>query len=150
MILRPPRTTRTDTLFPYTTLFRSHQVDDLLGRTRELLAQLLILRADTDGAGVRMALAHHDAAHRDKAQSPDAELFGAENRGDDDVAPGLEPTVGAQPDAVAEAVERENLIDFVEAHFPRRAGIFDAGLGRGAGAASVARDEDDEIGRAHV
>src|SRR3546814_1199124 len=86
--------------------------------------------ADTDGAGVRMALAHHDAAHRDKAQSPDAELFGAENRGDDDVAPGLEPTVGAQPDAVAEAVERENLIDFGQAHFPRRAGIFDAGLGR--------------------
>src|SRR3546814_18031285 len=30
MILRPPRSTRTDTLFPYTTLFRSHQrpVDD--------------------------------------------------------------------------------------------------------------------------
>src|SRR3546814_11608173 len=25
MILRPPRSTRTDTLFPYTTLFRSHQ-----------------------------------------------------------------------------------------------------------------------------
>src|SRR3546814_18562722 len=27
MILRPPRSTRTDTLFPYTTLFRSPQVD---------------------------------------------------------------------------------------------------------------------------
>src|SRR3546814_3451909 len=43
----------------------------------------------------------------------------------------------------ADAVERENLIDFGQTHFPRRAGIFDAGLGRGAGAASVARDEDD-------
>src|SRR3546814_17653455 len=30
MILRPPRSTRTDTLFPYTTLFRSRQ--DLLNR----------------------------------------------------------------------------------------------------------------------
>src|SRR3546814_5522868 len=31
MIRRPPRSTRTDTLFPYTTLFRSHRqaVDDL-------------------------------------------------------------------------------------------------------------------------
>src|SRR3546814_7225080 len=29
MILRPPRSTRTDTLFPYTTLFRSENVDDL-------------------------------------------------------------------------------------------------------------------------
>src|SRR3546814_16105314 len=27
MILRPPRSTRTDTLFPYTTLCRSHRVD---------------------------------------------------------------------------------------------------------------------------
>src|SRR3546814_7183146 len=27
MIRRPPRSTRTDTLFPYTTLFRSHQPD---------------------------------------------------------------------------------------------------------------------------
>src|SRR3546814_7022948 len=36
MIRRPPRSTRTDTLFPYTTLFRSlgvdvHQVDRLAG-----------------------------------------------------------------------------------------------------------------------
>src|SRR3546814_8021699 len=29
MIRRPPRSTRTDTLFPYTTLFRSSIVDDL-------------------------------------------------------------------------------------------------------------------------
>src|SRR3546814_21068301 len=44
MIRRPPRSTRTDTLFPYTTLFRSHPpgqdhqrwrpVDQLPGRTR--------------------------------------------------------------------------------------------------------------------
>src|SRR3546814_1753646 len=27
MILRPPRSTRTDTLFPYTTLFRSHRIN---------------------------------------------------------------------------------------------------------------------------
>src|SRR3546814_5761401 len=29
MIRRPPRSTRTDTLFPYTTLFRSHPQDPL-------------------------------------------------------------------------------------------------------------------------
>src|SRR3546814_9438728 len=38
MIRRPPRSTRTDTLFPYTTLFRSHAAhpgsgDDAIGRT---------------------------------------------------------------------------------------------------------------------
>src|SRR3546814_19063676 len=32
MIRRPPRSTRTDTLFPYTTLFRSQGVDPGLGR----------------------------------------------------------------------------------------------------------------------
>src|SRR3546814_1920825 len=30
MIRRPPRSTRTDTLFPYTTLFRSHPADALV------------------------------------------------------------------------------------------------------------------------
>src|SRR3546814_915197 len=44
MIRRPPRSTRTDTLFPYTTLFRSHSLwhhaVDLIsaGKWRELLA----------------------------------------------------------------------------------------------------------------
>src|SRR3546814_17637599 len=33
MILRPPRSTRTDTLFPYTTLFRSQWVADFMGDT---------------------------------------------------------------------------------------------------------------------
>src|SRR3546814_8501011 len=32
MIRRPPRSTRTDTLFPYTTLFRSHPSNMLFGR----------------------------------------------------------------------------------------------------------------------
>src|SRR3546814_3737988 len=34
MIRRPPRSTRTDTLFPYTTLFRSRAAHDFLGVTR--------------------------------------------------------------------------------------------------------------------
>src|SRR3546814_10672244 len=33
MIRRPPRSTRTDTLFPYTTLFRSHKLGDALRET---------------------------------------------------------------------------------------------------------------------
>src|SRR3546814_1997940 len=38
MIRRPPRSTRTDTLFPYTTLFRS--LEDGLGQGREPQAAL--------------------------------------------------------------------------------------------------------------
>src|SRR3546814_15210335 len=37
MILRPPRSQRTDTLFPYTTLFRS---DELIEQGQALLANL--------------------------------------------------------------------------------------------------------------
>src|SRR3546814_9325616 len=36
MIRRPPRSTRTDTLFPYTTLFRSHQCPRLYNQVLHL------------------------------------------------------------------------------------------------------------------
>src|SRR3546814_16726977 len=35
MIRRPPRSTRTDTLFPYTTLFRSSYRHDVMGYMRQ-------------------------------------------------------------------------------------------------------------------
>src|SRR3546814_15318975 len=38
MIRRPPRSTRTDTLFPYTTLFRSRSVGGGAGQPARLLA----------------------------------------------------------------------------------------------------------------
>src|SRR3546814_13688781 len=53
MSRRPPRSTRTDTLFPYTTLFRS--LDDRTVRTRHQAAharQLADLRLRTTRAGV--------------------------------------------------------------------------------------------------
>src|SRR3546814_20215145 len=53
MIRRPPRSTRTDTLFPYTTLFRSQD-----GRESEALirsADLALYRAKGDGGGVHCA-----------------------------------------------------------------------------------------------
>src|SRR3546814_17999369 len=46
MIRRPPRSTRTDTLFPYTTLFRSHWTDDYVCRTLQP-ATSYILRTET-------------------------------------------------------------------------------------------------------
>src|SRR3546814_15081521 len=43
MIRRPPRSTRTDTLFPYTTLFRSHVADiAIVGEMRLEQSQLQI------------------------------------------------------------------------------------------------------------
>jgi hypothetical protein len=52
------------------------EVDDVLGLAGELLAEFRILSRDTNRAGVEMALAHHDAAHRDERCGGEAELFG--------------------------------------------------------------------------
>src|SRR3546814_9717764 len=61
MILRPPRSTRTDTLFPYTTLFRS----GLLGpdQTEQLTAAIL---------------AHESAEQQARAGLDDPEVVAAE------------------------------------------------------------------------
>src|SRR3546814_17823761 len=49
MIRRPPRSTRTDTLFPYTTLFRSRHLDP--GHTLQLVRQAIEIAAgDLPGA----------------------------------------------------------------------------------------------------
>src|SRR3546814_13995013 len=57
MIRRPPRSTRTDTLFPYTTLFRSvHAPPEHLGDQVLLAAEVVVDRGDVDvGAAGHLA-----------------------------------------------------------------------------------------------
>ena len=74
-----------------------------------------------------MALAHHDAAHRHQRRGADAEFLRAQHRRDHHVAPGLDAAVGAQPHAVAQAVQHQHLVRLGQAHLPRHAGIFDRG-----------------------
>src|SRR3546814_16853555 len=66
MLRRPPRSTRTDTLFPYTTLFRSHAAILLVGQDRRALqrrAQDLAVDADlTVGADRDHRLVVREAA----------------------------------------------------------------------------------------
>src|SRR3546814_16436633 len=58
MIRRPPRSTRTDTLFPYTTLFRSmrDQLDPLAAINRELDQNADLLRMTNEQAEVQSRL----------------------------------------------------------------------------------------------
>src|SRR3546814_3739046 len=58
MIRRPPRSTRTDTLFPYTTLFRSERGDDvpavhlaLVDLLRAVIEARRVAKADGLGGG---------------------------------------------------------------------------------------------------
>ena len=45
--------------------YEAEQVDHLFRRAGEFLTQPFVLGAHADRASIRMALAHHDAAHRD-------------------------------------------------------------------------------------
>ncbi len=113
------------------------------GLAGELRAQHGVLRGDADRAGVEVALAHHDAAQRDQRRGGEAELLGAQQRGDGDVAAGLQFAVGLHADAAAQVVHDQHLLRFGEAELPGSAGMFERGERRGAGAAIVAADEHD-------
>src|SRR3546814_14023182 len=69
MIRRPPRSTRTDTLFPYTTLFRSVEADGGDLRLAVEGATLVEHQGDGDGAIVHQLLAafQHRAVARQQA-----------------------------------------------------------------------------------
>jgi hypothetical protein len=55
----------------------------------------------------------------------EAELLGAEQRGDHDVAPGLQLAVHLHDDAVAQAVQHQHLLRLGEAELPRHARVLD-------------------------
>src|SRR3546814_9944984 len=64
MIRRPPRSTRTDTLFPYTTLFRSHGGADLAARSGAIGAKRT--RDFADAFGRKTGAAPADLQHSDE------------------------------------------------------------------------------------
>src|SRR5262249_16322521 len=78
----------------------AEEMDHLLRRTGKLRAELLVLCADADRAGVRVALADHDAAHSHKCCRADAELFRAHHRGHHHVAAGTNPAICAKRNAM--------------------------------------------------
>src|SRR3546814_2773149 len=68
MIRRPPRSTRTDPLFPYTTLFRSvaaHSLDRMACGNRRRIAQEAVrigeeVQVRVEGEAIFTLLRHHD------------------------------------------------------------------------------------------
>ena len=79
----------------------------------------------------------------DERRGGEAEFSGAHQRGDHDVAPGLQLAVDLHGDAIAQVVHHQHLLRFGEAELPRHAAVLDRGQRRRAGAAVVARDEHD-------
>src|SRR3546814_14724157 len=73
MIRRPPRSTRTDTLFPYTTLFRSADADIVADTVESRLLQLrpdvVEHRADDPVGQARREEHRHEPAERGDRKS---------------------------------------------------------------------------------
>src|SRR3546814_1619410 len=84
MIRRPPRSTRTDTLFPYTTLFRSvaqvhvvrrHRVEHQRARVLRIRARVLLRDAGAVGDAEQIDLVSADRlAHRVRSEEHTSEL----------------------------------------------------------------------------
>src|SRR5271155_2239517 len=103
--------------------------------TRKARPVFLILRGDTHGACIQVALAGHDAADGKQSGGAKAELIRAEKGGDDYVAADFESAVHAEAHAAAESGADQRAVGFAQAHFPGQPGIFDRCEWRCAGAA---------------
>jgi hypothetical protein len=117
-------------------------VDDVLGLALEALDELRVLRGDADRAGIQVALAHHDAALGHERRGGEAELVGAEERADHDVAPRLHLSVRLHRDAAAQPVQHQRLLRLREPDFPRAARVLHRRQRRGPGAPVVPGDGD--------
>src|SRR3546814_11370087 len=73
MIRRPPRSTRTDTLFPYTTLFRSTQLQGCHPFGQPCAKRLADRRVDVETIGRRTGLTH--VAHLGDHRASDGVLY---------------------------------------------------------------------------
>src|SRR3546814_9035434 len=116
MIRRPPRTTRTDTLFPYTTLFRS-----IVGEGQILLAR----RQAVDLIGAAQATQQEG----DGVAEADAILFQSEEiialavgdlHGRDEVEQAVVLIVNGAPTAPHGELQRAVLVEIVERRIDRK------------------------------
>src|SRR3546814_8222611 len=90
MIRRPPRSTRTDTLFPYTTLFRSQRPQGAVGITVVIFLDILLRQVDRARGDAAIGLEMEIMPRADVARpaEPDAVAF-QERRGERDGKPTL-------------------------------------------------------------
>jgi len=118
------------------------EVNDLLGLASELGSQLWVLRGDSDGAGVEVALPHHDASHRNQGCCSEAPLFSTKQAGNGDIPAGPDLPVSLDGDSASEIVENERLMRLCKSKLPWETGVLDTGPARSTRASVVTGDED--------
>ncbi len=64
------------------------------------------LRSNSDGAGVQMALAHHDATHSDERSGSEAEHLGTQSSSDGNIKTVTQATVCLKADTATKSCNR--------------------------------------------
>ena len=130
-------------VFPQLLGHKGQVADDVLRPALEVFAQLGVLGADAHGAGVQVAHPHHDAALGHQQACAEAEFLRAQHAADRHVPPAEQLGVALDPHPGAQAVQDQGLVGLGDAQLPGQAGVLDGGAGGRAGAAVVARHQDD-------
>ena len=120
-------------------------VDQVFVAADEMAAQFGVLSGNAHGAGVLVALTHHDAAQHNQCQCAHGELVGAEQGHHDDVVTGLQLTIGLQAHLTTETVPDQCLLSLGQSDFGRYAGKAHAAGGR-CSRAALGTADDDEVG----
>ncbi len=121
---------------------KEHKVLNVLGLAAEAATQAAVLRSDAGRAGVLLAVALHEAAHRDERHGRKAKLLGTQQAGDGDVGAVHELAVGLEHHAGAQAVLQQRLLSLGKAKLQRQTRMPDRVARSGTRAAIVAADQD--------
>src|SRR6202158_3461322 len=112
-------------ILPHLLRQKEEEVDDVLWLTLKLLAQHGILRGDAHRTSIEMALAHHDAAHRNQRRGGETEFFSPEQRRYHDIAPSLQFPIRLHADSTAQIVQQEHLLRLRQPKLPGNARVLD-------------------------
>ena len=99
---------------------KEHKVLNVLGLAAEAATQAAVLRGDAGGASILLAVALHEAAHRDERHGRKAKLLGAQQAGDGNIGAVHELAVGLEHHARAQAVLQQRLLGLGKAKLQRQ------------------------------
>ncbi len=91
----------------------------------ELLAKFGVLCCHAHGAGVQVALAHHDATFNHQRCGGKAKFISAQHGTDHHVAAGFHLAINLYANATTQAVQHQCLLCFSQAQFPIGTGVLD-------------------------
>ena len=119
-----------------------HQVFYVFRFAFEITTQFFILGRNAVRTRIQVTYAGHLTANSYERQGTETEHFSAEQRSNRYVEAGHELTVYFEDDTVTQAVQKQGLMRFRQAQFPRCPGMTHAGTTSCTGTTIVTADED--------